>query len=367
MSTTAALTSAAAHPQGLFASAASSASSSSSEAASSSISVASSRQQQQQQRGSLAADSPWPMAVEALAQRLWDCGRDALQLSRQQQQRRRRSASPCESRLVPNDEDEDDVGVGAAGLCDGPYVRVDLGGPEEEEEEEELAPPAPRPPATATTRHMHCLQPRSNPFKPMLRRDASRVASPTATPLLTRANSGDSSVSARSAHGPSPSPSVCTHCKRGNFLEFCFVADRCRCSCHNECPCNPRGDYCYGIARNNGISYAQFLRQNPGIDCTRLRAGQSICLIPLSYPGGWDGGWDAGDADYDRFGGSRDRTKGLGVASPCKAYTVKEGDLCTLIAEDHKITVDKLVEFNKMLPSWKGCRQLAVGQNICVE
>ncbi|KAJ2002811.1 hypothetical protein H4R26_003409 [Coemansia thaxteri] len=238
MSTTAALTSAAAHPQGLFASAVSSASSSSSEAASSSISVASSRQQQQQQRGSLAADSPWPMAVEALAQRLWDCGRDALQLSRQQQQRRRRSASPCESRLVPNDEDEDDVGVGAAGLCDGPYVRVDLGGPEEEKEEE-LAPPAPRPPATATTRHMHCLQPRSNPFKPMLRRDASRVASPTATPLLTRANSGDSSVSARSAHGPSPSPSVCTHCKRGNFLEFCFVADRCRCSCHNECPCNP--------------------------------------------------------------------------------------------------------------------------------
>ncbi|KAJ2397448.1 hypothetical protein GGI23_003535 [Coemansia sp. RSA 2559] len=31
----------------------------------------------------------------------------------------------------------------------------------------------------------------------------------------------------------------CVHCKRGNFLEFCFVNDRCICKCHSDCPCNP--------------------------------------------------------------------------------------------------------------------------------
>ncbi|KAJ2510288.1 hypothetical protein H4217_007945 [Coemansia sp. RSA 1939] len=31
----------------------------------------------------------------------------------------------------------------------------------------------------------------------------------------------------------------CVHCKQGNFLEFCFVVDKCICKCHNDCPCNP--------------------------------------------------------------------------------------------------------------------------------
>ncbi|KAJ1662996.1 hypothetical protein EV178_005407 [Coemansia sp. RSA 1646] len=31
----------------------------------------------------------------------------------------------------------------------------------------------------------------------------------------------------------------CVHCKKGNFLEFCFVSDRCICKCHSDCPCNP--------------------------------------------------------------------------------------------------------------------------------
>ncbi|KAJ2061942.1 hypothetical protein GGH13_006527 [Coemansia sp. S155-1] len=47
------------------------------------------------------------------------------------------------------------------------------------------------------------------------------------------------------------------------------------------------GDYCYKIAITNGITYKQFLAQNPGIDCTRLHVGQSLCLIPLTLPGSW--------------------------------------------------------------------------------
>ncbi|KAJ1964775.1 hypothetical protein GGI12_001218, partial [Dipsacomyces acuminosporus] len=39
------------------------------------------------------------------------------------------------------------------------------------------------------------------------------------------------------------------------------------------------GDYCYKIAKDNNIPYNQFLRQNPGIDCTNLRIGQSVCFL----------------------------------------------------------------------------------------
>ncbi|KAJ1954253.1 hypothetical protein EC988_002536 [Linderina pennispora] len=28
----------------------------------------------------------------------------------------------------------------------------------------------------------------------------------------------------------------------GNFLEFCFSRDHCRCACHEDCPCNPCAD-----------------------------------------------------------------------------------------------------------------------------
>ncbi|KAJ2809923.1 hypothetical protein H4S07_002979, partial [Coemansia furcata] len=56
----------------------------------------------------------WPMAVEALAQRLWDCGREALS--------RRSSTSDTnsinESKLVFDEMGEVDT---SAGLCDGPY------------------------------------------------------------------------------------------------------------------------------------------------------------------------------------------------------------------------------------------------------
>ncbi|KAJ2886748.1 hypothetical protein H4R27_000445 [Coemansia aciculifera] len=224
----------------------------------------------------------WPMAVEALAQRLWDCGREAL-LSR------RSSNSDCnstshESKLVFDETGEAaDICLGggqedtSAGLCDGPYVRIDYS----------ASPPPPPPPPTllppATDlmdqhpplqQRVACgrpplihYRPRTNPFKTMMRTpatatlDKSRLSSaaatsracrraeeakaatsppttPSSTPPLLLTLTTTSSVSTGAASNNSPPPS-CTHCKRGNFLEFCFVSDRCSCRCHDVCPCNP--------------------------------------------------------------------------------------------------------------------------------
>ncbi|KAJ1861864.1 hypothetical protein LPJ78_005074 [Coemansia sp. RSA 989] len=107
------------------------------------------------------------------------------------------------------------------------------------------------------------------------------------------------------------------------------------------------GDYCYKIARDNGISYEQLLRQNPGLDCTNLQIGQSICLIPITN--NWNSGWD----DYET--GSRN-------LNACRAYVVKEGDLCSRIAERHGLTFAELNQINEKSPTWAGCRRLHYGK-----
>ncbi|KAJ2718443.1 hypothetical protein GGI07_005755 [Coemansia sp. Benny D115] len=109
------------------------------------------------------------------------------------------------------------------------------------------------------------------------------------------------------------------------------------------------GDYCYKIATKNGIPYNQFLSQNPGIDCTNLSVGQSVCLFPLSIPG-----WGFG-------GGSKSEP-----AVDCQIYTVKEGDLCSQIAKNFGISTRKLLELNKDMPLWNGCMNMFAGQSICV-
>ncbi|KAJ2809369.1 hypothetical protein H4R20_000179 [Coemansia guatemalensis] len=117
------------------------------------------------------------------------------------------------------------------------------------------------------------------------------------------------------------------------------------------------GDYCYKIASDNGISYEQFLKQNPGIDCTNLRVGQSVCLIPTSYGGGWNN-WGG-----NGWGNGYDNTKSNGE---CRSYIVREGDLCSRIARDHGISFDKLIELNQRSYGWRGCSRLHVGQKLCV-
>ncbi|KAJ2358761.1 hypothetical protein GGF43_000601 [Coemansia sp. RSA 2618] len=123
------------------------------------------------------------------------------------------------------------------------------------------------------------------------------------------------------------------------------------------------GDYCYKIARTNGISYEQLLRQNPGLDCTNLQIGRRICLIPHS-PDTWNsggnwGGWNNHNDNDDYDAGSRN-------LDSCRWYVVKEGDLCSHIAENHGHTFAELVEMNEDTPDWNGCKRLYAGQNICV-
>ncbi|KAJ2077241.1 hypothetical protein H4R24_005247 [Coemansia sp. RSA 988] len=121
------------------------------------------------------------------------------------------------------------------------------------------------------------------------------------------------------------------------------------------------GDYCYKIASDNGIPYEQFLKQNPGIDCTHLRVGQSVCLIPNSYGSG-GGGWNSwGDKEWSNE--YDDHTKS---DRECRSYIVREGDLCSHIAHDHGISFDKLVELNQRSYDWRGCNRLHVGQKLCV-
>lgn len=111
------------------------------------------------------------------------------------------------------------------------------------------------------------------------------------------------------------------------------------------------GDYCYKIALVNGISYRQLLRQNPGLDCTRLYAGQSICLYPFVIPG---------NEDMPK----EDIIKSS--STTCKKYIVKDGDLCLQIAHAQQITVNDLIEKNKDAKTWGGCNNLFIGQELCV-
>ncbi|KAJ2479508.1 hypothetical protein IWW56_003054 [Coemansia sp. RSA 2131] len=105
-----------------------------------------------------------------------------------------------------------------------------------------------------------------------------------------------------------------------------------------------RGDYCYKIAQDNGISYDQLLRQNPGLSCVNLQVGQSICLIPQSPS--WDdwkgnSGWN----DWNNNAGARN-------LDSCRPYVVKEGDLCSRIAAANGLTFSELVDLNENTPNW---------------
>ncbi|KAI9471454.1 hypothetical protein BX667DRAFT_500631 [Coemansia mojavensis] len=94
-------------------------------------------------------------------------------------------------------------------LCDdGPYVHLSM---------ESIKPPSKR--TSFSSSSLLHMQPKSNPFKTMMRAEP--------TPSLS------------APHTRQHPEKICIHCKQGNFLEFCFSADRCSCGCHNECPCKP--------------------------------------------------------------------------------------------------------------------------------
>ncbi|KAJ1954252.1 hypothetical protein EC988_002535 [Linderina pennispora] len=106
------------------------------------------------------------------------------------------------------------------------------------------------------------------------------------------------------------------------------------------------GDYCYKIAISNGISYQQFLAQNPGINCANLYVNQKVCLLPITLPG-WSG------------------YKAQPVS--CRTYQVQPGDVCSAIAEQSSMSVDRLVELNANMVGWNGCQELYIGQTLCLD
>ncbi|KAJ2783763.1 hypothetical protein H4R18_001515 [Coemansia javaensis] len=115
-------------------------------------------------------------------------------------------------------------------------------------------PKSPLPPPLAAAAHKKAAappcsplirpRPKSNPFKTLRRGGGGGGGAGSQTPP----GSGSAAAAAtqqlqrrRPSHHPPPAqpePS-CVHCKFGSFLEFCRAADRCRCDCHAECPCNP--------------------------------------------------------------------------------------------------------------------------------
>ncbi|KAJ2773439.1 hypothetical protein IWQ56_000994 [Coemansia nantahalensis] len=223
---------------------------------------------------------------------------------------------------------------------------------------------APQPAADRRPSPLIRPQLRSNPFKTMMRAAAAAAASggcPTTVPAALlpseAAATGDRAASDKPQcvrrHKPRPAAPLsaetapCVHCRSGSFLAFCYAADR-YCIMYEVKP----GDYCYKIAQDNGIPYAQFLRQNPGIDCTNLQVGQSVCLIPLSpnnhNGGGGGGGWTGG---YKR---------------QCKTHTVRSGEVCDEIADSYGIPLAELVARNDQSPEWRGCSLLRIGQQLCV-
>ncbi|KAJ2077242.1 hypothetical protein H4R24_005248 [Coemansia sp. RSA 988] len=207
-------------------------------------------------------------AVDTLAQRLWDAGRIG-----------ERQSSGVSSKLL----------FDAEALCDdAPYVCVDrVAAPALQQRGawrkrfaaacgEDGQQPFVRvsgPNALPSTRRAQAVplpqcsspaplcsplihpQPISNPFRTMMRSSGPSTALPTSLACQQPRERSASSASLR-PHPPPPTPRAavlppltagaaltladpCIHCKRGNFLEFCFAADRCRCTCHDACPCNP--------------------------------------------------------------------------------------------------------------------------------
>ncbi|KAJ2161533.1 hypothetical protein GGF46_001388 [Coemansia sp. RSA 552] len=191
-------------------------------------------------------------AVDRLAQQLWTRGRISQEPC----------ISPVSSRLV----------FDAEALCDrDPYVRIDVdeeaaGGSGQgrrrvtrpavslgiNRHAQAAAAAATDTPASLCSPLIR-VQPKTNPFKRMA------VQPPTTAPptLSLSARPADEDGSRPTKSPPVSSHSfLCVHCKRGNFLEFCFAGDRCLCGCHEECPCKP----CVDIRR---------LRHSPSAECSQ--------------------------------------------------------------------------------------------------
>ncbi|KAK9765644.1 sterol-binding protein [Basidiobolus ranarum] len=91
------------------------------------------------------------------------------------------------------------------------------------------------------------------------------------------------------------------------------------------------GDYCFAIWSKFGLSESEFYELNPGIDCSKLQVGQSVCV-------------------------------GKTIANCSGYYTVRSGDSCYAIATQNGLSLQQFYNLNPGL----NCDNLQINQRVCI-
>jgi hypothetical protein len=106
------------------------------------------------------------------------------------------------------------------------------------------------------------------------------------------------------------------------------------------------GDSCGALASRCGISGAQFTQYNPGSNfCSRLMPKQPVCCSEGALP---------------------DLKPKQNADGTCASYVVQPGEYCSLIAENHYISVADIEAYNTKTWGWNGCASLPQYANICL-
>jgi peptidoglycan endopeptidase LytF len=146
----------------------------------------------------------------------------------------------------------------------------------------------------------------------------------------------------------------CTNLRIGSFV--CVGRNETR-RVSNQFPKQPEckgykiqsGDYCYKIAQDNGLSLDQFLAMNPGLNCDNLQIGTIVCIV-------------SGNSIPKAPPTSPPATNP--PASSCaRRYTVHQGDYCYKIAQLNGLSLDQLLAINPGL----NCDNLQIGASVCVQ
>ncbi|PYH88504.1 hypothetical protein BO71DRAFT_467833 [Aspergillus ellipticus CBS 707.79] len=106
------------------------------------------------------------------------------------------------------------------------------------------------------------------------------------------------------------------------------------------------GDGCASLAKQCGITVAQFTEYNPASDeCSTLAAGDHVCCSAGTLP------------DY---------APKPQADSTCATYTVQANDKCSTIAAAHSFTIADIEKFNADTWGWGACSPLYTQNIICL-
>ncbi|EEP76245.1 conserved hypothetical protein [Uncinocarpus reesii 1704] len=120
---------------------------------------------------------------------------------------------------------------------------------------------------------------------------------------------------------------------------------------HRRAPCRAiqvaAGDGCYSLAQRCSISQTQLKDYNKEVSnfCGTLKPNQWVCC-------------SAGDLPDFSPKPNPDGT--------CATYTIQPADICFSIAQTYYLTTDNIESLNKNTWGWTGCKNLQVGQRICL-